>query len=859
MKKTFKLLVSFLFVFLFIGMVKAQSLGIDSISIRLEKEVNYPGDQSYVRYEVEGEEEDKTCTVSVTGNNSTRTEIRQTQYGDVLVVGTNETASSLTVTVTSNADSTVSESLVVNLNTPTIINEVNFTYDTSHVPFMSTATSNQFLDWMIHNYGTSTENLEVENNGNVTLQYMDEGRIIYMPGDDEELGVEKEYVILFNVHGINTSYTFPLSVRELTYNSKVPVTTLDGLTVKVNNVVRNDVYICYSESWKDLMVYVPLGNAPGSHHVEFETNGGSEVAGMNVIDGYTLELPEDPTKEGYLFHGWYTDDKLTEQFYSHTPVTDELTLYAKWDKIITEIHATVDIPVAGEHPTAPVPESGAKYTVDSYYWYLYETPYPHLESTDTFEEGKVYSLRVYLEPNDGYAFEYGIEDYYINGVKTSCYGSAGSRELTFDLYNITFNSNGGSDVEGQVLYKSAKITKPENPTKEGLFFGGWYADSALTEKYDFNTPVTRNTTLFAKWVSSASVPVVKLTANNNAVGLSWDEDDAAVKYIIYRSNDKKKWTTLKTVTINSYIDRSLTYNKAYYYTVRACDANACSSYSNIVGKKILPNKVNLTIKSASTTNIRLSWGRVTTNGYEVYRSTNKKTWSKVATINKNTTVDWNNTKLKANTGYYYRVRAYKVVGRSKVYGPWSDIVGTKTAPVAPAVTLSIREFDQVNITMGNVKGATHYQIYRSFDNKTYELLHDLPGPGTMADGLFEFGQAIYYKVRVCNNFGSCSAFTARGIRQSAKTPNFSLTNPKTKVLTITVGSVDKADGYEVYRSTNKTKGYKLVRTIPSDGALTFNNSSVKGYTYYYRVRSYVLVDGKKVYSPFSGIKYVKSK
>ena len=39
----------------------------------------------------------------------------------------------------------------------------------------------------------------------------------------------------------------------------------------------------------------------------------------------------------------------------------------------------------------------------------------------------------------------------------------------------------------------------------------------------------------------------------------------------------------------------------------------------------------------------------------------------------------------------------------------------------------------------------------------------------------------------------------------------------------------------------------------------FNNTTKKGYTYYYKVRSYILVNEKKVYSPFSGIKSIKSK
>ena len=39
----------------------------------------------------------------------------------------------------------------------------------------------------------------------------------------------------------------------------------------------------------------------------------------------------------------------------------------------------------------------------------------------------------------------------------------------------------------------------------------------------------------------------------------------------------------------------------------------------------------------------------------------------------------------------------------------------------------------------------------------------------------------------------------------------------------------------------------------------FNNTTKKGYTYYYKVVSYIMVNDKKVYSPWSSIKSIRSK
>lgn len=66
------------------------------------------------------------------------------------------------------------------------------------------------------------------------------------------------------------------------------------------------------------------------------------------------------------------------------------------------------------------------------------------------------------------------------------------------LYTVTFNSNGGSDVPGQIRANAA-ATKPADPTRSGYVFAGWYTDEACTAAYDFTQPVTDSVTLYAKW------------------------------------------------------------------------------------------------------------------------------------------------------------------------------------------------------------------------------------------------------------------------------------------------------------------------------------------------------------------------
>jgi hypothetical protein len=70
--------------------------------------------------------------------------------------------------------------------------------------------------------------------------------------------------------------------------------------------------------------------------------------------------------------------------------------------------------------------------------------------------------------------------------------------------------------------------------------------------------------------------------------------------------------------------------------------------------------------------------------------------------------------------------------------------------------------------------------------------------------------------------------------------------------------VTGATGYEIYMSTKKSSGYKKVKTVTSAKTVKYTKSSLKkGKTYYFKVRTYRTVNGKKVYSAYSSIKSVK--
>ena len=59
-----------------------------------------------------------------------------------------------------------------------------------------------------------------------------------------------------------------------------------------------------------------------TYRVVFETNGGSKVAACIVERGKTVEKPQNPKKNGYVFDGWYSDEKLSVRYDFLTAVTN---------------------------------------------------------------------------------------------------------------------------------------------------------------------------------------------------------------------------------------------------------------------------------------------------------------------------------------------------------------------------------------------------------------------------------------------------------------------------------------------------------------------------------------------------------
>ena len=207
--------------------------------------------------------------------------------------------------------------------------------------------------------------------------------------------------------------------------------------------------------------------------VTFESNGGSAVATQTVADGDLAVAPAAPTKFGYTFDGWYSDAALTTLFAFTTPITDDTTLYADW---------------------AVNPADWATVTF-------------HSNGGSAVASAYVLKGVTVTEPAEPTKTKCGFDGWYSDAALTTLFVFTTPITDDTDLYakwiqywDVTFESNGGSAVATQTVADGNLAVEPAGPTKTKCGFDGWYSDAALTTLFVFTTPITDDTTLYAKWI-----------------------------------------------------------------------------------------------------------------------------------------------------------------------------------------------------------------------------------------------------------------------------------------------------------------------------------------------------------------------
>lgn len=206
---------------------------------------------------------------------------------------------------------------------------------------------------------------------------------------------------------------------------------------------------------------------------------GAENPADQVIDltaGETVQLPAEPTrgdKGDYQFDGWYLGTGKNREAYDFGTVpTDDMTLYAGW----TQLRATVTYDLGdgtAETEKVKLGKTARKY--------------------DRFErEGFTFNGWFY-DPECTHAAD--MAQLEITGDLTVYASWTGLPKTVIYDYNY---EGAPEPVTVEAAYGTV-MTEPEEPTRDGLEFTGWYTDKRCKKPFTFGSPITEDLKLYAGW------------------------------------------------------------------------------------------------------------------------------------------------------------------------------------------------------------------------------------------------------------------------------------------------------------------------------------------------------------------------
>ncbi|MFW5779823.1 MAG: leucine-rich repeat protein [Bacillota bacterium] len=226
-----------------------------------------------------------------------------------------------------------------------------------------------------------------------------------------------------------------------------------------------------------LAVFTIAGCTTERVRILFDSEGGTDLDPLILDpDADFVVLPNPPQKTGYEFAGWYTNEEKTTSFNANNVPSETITLYADWvpmDLVITFRASTIDDPT---------------------YEYIYRTiPYGS-------------SLQNDMPPvpeRTGYEGVWDFDDVNIHHITESYIIDAVYTSRPFDMTFIT-DAEQEPDIVSEYMDEPYDI--PDDPTREGYYFGGWYSDSNYNTPYIFPEVMpARDVTLYAWWVKETDI------------------------------------------------------------------------------------------------------------------------------------------------------------------------------------------------------------------------------------------------------------------------------------------------------------------------------------------------------------------
>ena len=259
-----------------------------------------------------------------------------------------------------------------------------------------------------------------------------------------------------------------------------PVTKIEENAFNNNTNLETVNFSGSKTQWDNITGKDALSNIRlvcGKLEATFTADGTTFAPAQTIDRGGKFTEPAAPSKENHTFAGWYNGDEKFDFDADTTNDPNVLELVAKWEK--------------------------SKYTV--------KFVSDHGSFADqTIEHGKLIETDKLTIPEvEGYTFDgwYAdenrtIEFDFTKPIKSNTTVYA---KWTAKDYEVSFVTEHGKAPASQNVPYNGTATNPGELTAEGYTFIGWYADEAHKTKFDFSTPITGDTKVYAKWEKNAPV------------------------------------------------------------------------------------------------------------------------------------------------------------------------------------------------------------------------------------------------------------------------------------------------------------------------------------------------------------------
>ena len=277
--------------------------------------------------------------------------------------------------------------------------------------------------------------------------------------------------------------------------------------------------------------------------ITFNTDGGSEVASITLDFGAAVIAPADPTKTGYTFAGWDVDIPATMP-------AENVTITASWNinqyTITFETNEGNKIPAItldfGAAVTAPADPTKAGHTFAGWdvdipatmpaenmtitaswtinqYVVTFDADNGDALITMTVNYGEIVNA-----PADPEKEGYNFAGWYL-GDKAFDIESPISESVNLKAhwainhYTVIINADNGTPIDDNIVEYGTIIANPGTPVKEGYTFKGWFVGE---NEYDFDTPITGNTTIKAVWTINQYTITFDTVGGNTIAAITLD-------------------------------------------------------------------------------------------------------------------------------------------------------------------------------------------------------------------------------------------------------------------------------------------------------------------------------------------------